>query len=86
LAAALHHARHGNLQCDAMLAGYARAALAGKRPLSVCLRLQQSVRDRVAAFASSTTVDGWLAAGERLNEQQAAAIAFDDASLDGLQS
>jgi hypothetical protein len=42
------------------------------------------VRDRAAAQHPAAAVETWLHAGERLTEEQAAAIAFDDAPLEGL--
>jgi hypothetical protein len=48
------------------------------------LPMQQRVRERATAKHPAATVEIWLRAGERLTEEQAAAIAFDDAPLDGL--
>jgi predicted ATPase/DNA-binding winged helix-turn-helix (wHTH) protein len=88
LAAALHHARRDDLRRGVLLAGYALGALK-KNPAPACLQLllhvQQQVCDRALAGHSAATVETWLRAGERLTDAQVAAIAFDDAPLDGLQ-
>ena len=55
-----------------------------RRLFAVVLRVQQQVRDRALAGHPAATVETWLRAGERLTEAQAAAIAFDEAPLDGL--
>jgi hypothetical protein len=46
--------------------------------------MQQRVCDCAAARLPATVIEAWLRAGERLNEEQVAAIAFDGAPLDGL--
>jgi predicted ATPase len=81
LAAALHHARRGDLERAVLLAAYAvdAPARAGRCTLPVCLRAQQRVRDRAAAAYPAATVDDWLRAGALLTEARAAALAFDDA-------
>ncbi len=86
LATALHHARCDDLQRAVLLAGYALNALAvpSQKVLPICLQVQQRVRDRAAATHPAATIDAWLHAGENLTEEQAAAIAFDEAPLDGL--
>jgi tetratricopeptide (TPR) repeat protein len=87
LAAALHHARREDLRRAVLLAGYALSAPA--RPKGSCLptflQVQQRVRDRATATHPVASVDTWLQAGERLTEEQAAAIAFDEAPLDALR-
>ena len=68
-----------------LLAGYVCSKLSSREPPSLlALPMQQRVRDRAAAEHPAATVEAWLCAGERLTEEHAAAIAFDDASLDGL--
>jgi len=85
LAAALHHARHGDLQRAVMLAGYALGA-PKRNPAPTCLqlllRVQQRVRDRALTEHSGAVVKQWLRAGEQLTEAQAAAAAFNGASLE----
>ena len=85
MAAALHHARRDDLRRAVLLAGYAFSE-PKKNPAPVCLpvhlRVQQRVRDRAVVEHPAATVETWLRAGERLTEEQAAAIAFDDAPLD----
>jgi len=87
LAAALHHARRDDLQRGVLLAGYALSA-PKTSPAPACLPLllhaQQQVRNRALIVQSAATVDSWQHAGKQLTETQAAAIAFDDAPLDGL--
>jgi len=87
LAAALHHARRDDLQRAVLLAGYALSA-SKTNPAAICLpvllQVQQQVRDRALVEHSAATVETWLRAGEQLTEAQVAAIAFDDAPLDGL--
>ena len=61
-----------------------QAAAARSTPSLIALPMQQRVRDRAAAEHPAATVETWLRAGERLTEEQAAAIAFDEAPLDGL--
>ena len=86
LATALHHARRDDLQRAVLLVGYAVNALfvASQKVLPICLQVQQRVRDRAAATHPAATIDAWLHAGEHLTEEQAAAIAFDDAPLAGV--
>ena len=55
-----------------------------KHSYLAALPMQQRIRDRAAAEHPAATVDTWLHAGERLTEEQAAAIAFDAAPLDEL--
>jgi predicted ATPase len=87
LAAALDHARRDDLQRALLLAGYARGALK-TNPAPACLqlllRVRQQVLDRALRFQSAATIENWQRTGEQLTQAQAAAIAFDDASLDGL--
>jgi len=62
LAAALHHARHGDLQRAVMLAGYALGA-PKRNPAPTCLqlllRVQQRVRDRALTEHSGAVVKQW---------------------------
>jgi predicted ATPase/DNA-binding winged helix-turn-helix (wHTH) protein len=83
LAVALQRARRHDAGRAVMLVGYARSKLPyPDSPTSMALSLQQCVGDLAAATNSATTIDAWLRAGECLTEEQAAAIAFDDAPLD----
>jgi hypothetical protein len=83
MAAALQHARRDNARRAVLLTGYACGKLPLLEPPSlIALPMQQRVRDRAAAEHPAATVETWLRAGERLTEEQAAAIAFDDAPLD----
>jgi hypothetical protein len=84
MAAALQHARRGDAERALLVTGYAYARLPQERTTRpITLPLQQRVRERAAAEHPAATVDSWLRAGEELTEEQAAAIAFDGASLDG---
>jgi hypothetical protein len=84
MAAALQHARRDDVRHATMLAGY--AVVASKRQhMFACpidLQLRQRVHDLAVAASDARVVDAWFAAGEQLTEAQAAAIAFDQASLD----
>ena len=85
MAAALQHVRRDNSQRAVLLAGYACSKLPLREPPSlIALPMQQRVRERAAAEHSAAAVETWLRAGECLTEEQAAAIAFDEAPLDGL--
>ena len=78
MAAALHHARRSDLRRAVLLGGYSCTRLARERNTrQIALPLQERLRDFAAAEHSIATVDAWLRAGERLSEEQAAAIAFD---------
>jgi predicted ATPase/DNA-binding winged helix-turn-helix (wHTH) protein len=82
MAAALQHARCGDLQRAVVLTGYAYGELPRqKHTRLIALPMQQRLRDRASAEHSMATVDAWLREGERLTEEQAAAIAFDAAHL-----
>ena len=73
------------MQRAVLLTGYAYARLPQEthtRPIA--LPLQQRVRERAATEHPSATIETWLRAGERLTEEQAAAIAFDTVPLDGV--
>ena len=83
MAAALQHARRDNARRAVLLTGYACGKLPLLEPPSlIALPMQQRVRDRAAAEHPAAVVEGWLRAGECLTEEQAAAMAFDDAPLD----
>jgi hypothetical protein len=49
----------------------------------IALPMRERIRDCATAENPGTVVESWLRAGERLTEDQAAAIAFDAAPLDG---
>jgi tetratricopeptide (TPR) repeat protein len=87
LAAALDLARRNDLRRAVLLAGYALSPQK-KTPAPVCLpvllQVHHRVRDRALVEYSAAAIETWLRAGERLTEAQVAAIAFDDAQLDGL--
>ena len=85
MAAALQHARRDNVRRAVLLAGYAYSKLPLHEPASlIALPMQQWVLDRARAEHPAAAIEGWLCSGERLTEEQAASIAFDDALLDGL--
>jgi predicted ATPase/DNA-binding winged helix-turn-helix (wHTH) protein len=87
MAAALQHARCGELQRAVLLTGYAHSVLPRqKHTRMIALPMKQRVLDRVSAEHSTATVDRWLCEGERLTEGQAAAIAFGAISLPGDES
>ncbi len=84
IAAALQHCRRGDLRRAVLVTGYVYGQLPQqKHTRLIALPLQQRVRDRAAAEHSAATVESWLREGERLTEEQAAAIAFDAAHLSG---
>ena len=55
-----------------------------QHPSLIALPMQQRVREQAEVEHSASTVDAWLRAGECMTEEQAAAIAFDEAPLDAL--
>ena len=79
LAAALYHARRGELQRAALVGGYARKVRTEQKfhPLAIDLRLETLLRDTVEAAKSPAVFASWLADGEGLSHQRAVAIAFD---------
>ena len=86
MAAALQHLRHGDVPRAVLLTGYAYSRLPHEkvtRPTTLPKHMLQRVRDRAVANYPAATLEAWLCAGERLTAGQAAAIAFDDAPLDG---
>jgi hypothetical protein len=85
MAAALQHARRDDARRAVLLSGYACTKLRLREPPSlIALPMQQRVRELAEAGHPSAVVGTWLRAGEGLTEEQAAAIAFDAAPLDGL--
>jgi len=85
MAAALQHARRDDARRSALIAGYAGNNLPLREPPSlITLPMQQRVRELAAQRQPAEVVNAWLRAGEHLTEERAAAIAFDDGSLDGL--
>jgi predicted ATPase/DNA-binding winged helix-turn-helix (wHTH) protein len=83
MAAALQHARSANARRAVVVAGYAHAQLRPRQPPGlVALPMLQRVRDCAMALHSAALVEAWLREGERLTEEQAAAIAFDEGSAD----
>jgi len=85
MAAALQHARRDDARRSALIAGYAGNNLPLREPPSlITLPMQQRVRELAAQRQPAEVVNAWLRAGEQLTEERAAAIAFDDGSLDGL--
>jgi hypothetical protein len=83
MAAALQHARRGDSQRAVLLTGYAYSRLTQEKVMGpITLPMQQRVRERATAEYPAATVEVWLRGGVRLTEEQAAAIAFDDAPLD----
>jgi predicted ATPase/DNA-binding winged helix-turn-helix (wHTH) protein len=81
MAAALQHARRGDSHRGALLTGYAYSRPPRESTRSIALPMQQRVRDFAAAEHPVATIDAWLRAGEHMTEEQAAAIAFDAASI-----
>jgi hypothetical protein len=82
MAAALQHGRRGDSKRAVLLTGYAYFRLTRETPTrSIPLPMQQRVWDRATANHSTATVETWLHDGERLTEEQAAAIAFDEAPV-----
>jgi hypothetical protein len=82
MAAALHHARRGDSRRAVLLTGYASTRLPReKHTRQIALPMQQRLRDCATAEHPMATVEIWVRMGERLTEEQAAAIAFDAAYL-----
>jgi predicted ATPase len=82
MAAALQHARRGNSKRAVLLTGYAYFRRPRETPTrSIPLPMQQRVCDKAKAEHPAATVETWLRDGESLTEEQAAAIAFDDAPV-----
>ncbi|HVF64857.1 MAG TPA: winged helix-turn-helix domain-containing protein [Casimicrobiaceae bacterium] len=85
MAAALQHARRDDAQRAVLISGYACTKLPQREPQGmIALPMQQRVLERAAMEHSRDAIETWLRAGERLNEDQAAAIAFDTAPIQGL--
>jgi predicted ATPase/DNA-binding winged helix-turn-helix (wHTH) protein len=85
MAAALQHVRRGDPQRAVLLTGYAYSRLPQERvTCPTTLPMQQRVRELATTEHPAATVEACVRAGERLTAEQAAAIAFDNAPLDGL--
>ena len=85
IAAALHHARRDDAPRAVLLTGYVYSKQSEQaHPSLTALPLQQRVRDSAAVEHPLATVETWLRAGERLTEEQAAAIAFYGVPVDAL--
>ena len=85
MAAALQHARD-DLRRAVLLTAYVYSRLPReKHTRRIALPMRQRVLDRAAATHPTATVESWLRSGERLTEDQAAAIAFDGAPLDAMR-
>ena len=70
-----------------MLSGYAYSRLPQEKvtqPILLPVQMRQRVRERAVAEHPAAAVEEWLRAGQRLTAEEAAAIAFDNAPLDGL--
>jgi predicted ATPase/DNA-binding winged helix-turn-helix (wHTH) protein len=84
MAAALKHAGRDDARRAVMLVGYTCGKLPLREPPSlIALPMHQRVRDLAAAKYPAAAIEAWLCAGESLTEEQAAAIAFDGAPVDG---
>jgi len=86
LAAALHHVRH-DAQRAVLAAGCALGPLTepnGHLPL--CHAVRQRVRSQAEALHAAALVEQWLAAGEAMSEERAAAVAFDGAPVDAVDA
>lgn len=80
MAAALQHAGSGDARRALLLAGYASGKLPMREPPGLlALPVHERVCERAAAGHPPAAVAAWLRAGESLTEEQAAAVAFDDA-------
>ncbi|MEO5734395.1 MAG: hypothetical protein ABIQ87_11980 [Rubrivivax sp.] len=79
LAAAVHHARRGDLQRAALVGGHAQKMRNEQKfhPVAIDLRLQALLRATVEAVHPRAVFDAWLDAGERLPQARATALAFD---------
>jgi predicted ATPase/DNA-binding winged helix-turn-helix (wHTH) protein len=81
LAAAIVHARCGELRRAALVAGFAERLRQGQKfhPVAVDRRMDEQLRELVLARHAPRELDGWLAEGARLDEPRALALAFGDA-------
>jgi predicted ATPase/DNA-binding winged helix-turn-helix (wHTH) protein len=83
--AAVHHARRGDFQRAALVAGHARKMREGQKfhPVAIDLRMEALLRRTIEAAHSPGVFEVWLAEGEALSQASAVAIAFDMAPLAG---
>jgi hypothetical protein len=81
--AAMYHARRGDFQRAALVAGHARKMREGQKfhPVAIDLRMDALLRQTIEAAHSRKIFEAWLAAGEALSQASALAIAFDLAPL-----
>ena len=81
--AAMYHARRGDFQRAALVAGHARKMREGQKfhPVAIDLRMEALLRRTIEAAHSPEVLEAWLAAGEALSQASAVAIAFDMAPL-----
>ena len=79
LAAALYHARRGELQRAALVGGHARKMRAEQKfyPVTIDLRMEALLRETLEAAQPRAEFESWLAAGELLSEDRVIAIAFE---------
>jgi hypothetical protein len=87
MALALQHARRGDAQRAGVLAGWARAAVARTKsyPCPIDLHMRARLRELVPARYDDAQLEAWQRAGERLDETELIAIAFDGAPLPNLE-
>ena len=83
LATALYHARRGELQRAALVAGQAHKMRSQQKfhPVAIDLRMEALLRALVEAAHPRAAYEAWHAAGESLPEARAIAIAFENAPL-----
>lgn len=83
LAAAIFHARRGDLQRAAVAGGQARKMRTEQKfhPVAIDLRMEAMLREMVEIAHPSDVFDAWLAAGEQLPQARAVAIAFAMATI-----
>jgi hypothetical protein len=84
MAAALHHARHGEARRGLLIGGYALHVLS--KETSVGCPIDARMRDQLIELARSAgaggSVDDWMKEGERLSQGQVAALAFEGARVE----
>jgi hypothetical protein len=85
MAAALHHARRDDLHRAVLLAGHARHVLVERKAImcAVDRRILKQLHDRAVEQHSPETVEAWWRAAERVSNDQAVALAFEDAATEG---
>jgi len=78
MAAALHHARQGDGQRAASIAGYCWATLT--QAMSTYCAADVQMKEKLVALGRERgwSVDAWMADGARLTQAQAAELAFED--------